>query len=193
VSDGKKAFTDMVEEKMAQMERDISERLFKDNVDAYEKAHNIGPSYSGLDMSTTPQKIAQSLYSPNNTLLKMLQAQKASFPAKSYSGQIDPNPNDILAVAVDPSHASLREEIRGLDARLRQALATIEDISGVFRRMEAKVTALEKLTARGVNLDAKLHKAIREPIDWTQVYSEDEDGLEEGYTGWPQVKQRVIF
>lgn len=145
---------------------------------------------------------------PGNALLRHLKQGLNSGTALKHFHQLDPgvarfwgmssdepssDPAGFLTEAVDPAHASLREEIRALAGSLKFLGDVNENLQRTINMMGAKIEALEKQAARAPNFDPKLHKAIKEPTDYTKVFDSDEDGLEEGYNGWPKVRARVVF
>ncbi len=165
------------------------------------------PTYSGIDFlykdpNANPYlpPTSQPNYYPGNKFLKMLQAQGRSI-GKTATQQMTEEAlarerdreGDFLTATVDPAHASLREEIRGLEGRLSYLGEMAERDRRTINLLGAKVEALERQLVRAPSLDAKLHRAIKEPTDYSQVFDADEDGLEEGYNGWPKVKARVVF
>ena len=60
------------------------------------------------------------------------------------------------------------------------------------RAMADRIAALEK-QLQNQNWNPRVERAMRERTDYTQVFSEDEDGLEADYRGWPKPKKRTVF
>jgi hypothetical protein len=67
-----------------------------------------------------------------------------------------------------------------------------ESYSRQLQPLQEKIKGLEKSLA-SYSFDPKWNRSVKEATDYTKVFDEVEDGLEEDYRGWPKIKSRVIF
>jgi hypothetical protein len=89
--------------------------------------------------------------------------------------------------------AAAREDMRQLKFATDQRLRELTDVAG--ERMNAMADEIDRLKKQlaSFNWNPRMEKALHEKIDYTKMHSEDEDGLEEDYRGWPTPKDKIIF
>ena len=106
-------------------------------------------------------------------------------------GAGDPDWTPELGPVPDrPGPEELADRIRTVGLKANSRMDRIERL---IVAQAKRIEDLEVQLKRAQSFDPKIHKAVREKMDYASMVSDEEELLEDGYRGWPAIKERKVF